>query len=482
MGVELTLLLLPNSDNFIFIISQIHQRFDYVGGLTFIAFVASIPDKVAMNKEYLLDYQTKERDELDRFVRKIQSKGLDPDDRYPSLERLGIDHHPIVYSVCSTYRFDKEKIWSQIPLAGTLLIPLPAFHKERVLNACGFDVSDIPDLIRLAKDTGRVRFGLADSPEYYENMEHFDDIFKEFKPPELLYMPYGASSSTDLMTFRKFEEEFEALANVSYYASWAKFANNNSVQQNEISSLMQHRKDTYVYMKILDIEEEVNDISNLLVTDPLQADILLSAYEYLIEPIFDPLKASKNYSFSEIRNYHLNSLASTIPSSSAQQIPNLHSFPVEIGHFITKKTVLYPSSYSGCNDIIQHYEQNELYKVFEALDTAIKTQKGDQIPNHISELNEIMDNSWKEANKVPRLREGVQYGISVGIGCAGIFASSLTGVDMSSMMGLLGSFGFHAVDKALSKVEMSISDKLSRLVINPHLATIYDFKQKLNRK
>jgi hypothetical protein len=116
-----------------------------------------------MNKEYLQNYQAKEREEFDRFIHKIQSHGLDPDDRYPSLERLGIDHHPIVYSVCSTYRFDKEKIWSQVPLAGTLLIPLPAYDKEHVLNACGFDVSDIPDLIRLAKDTGRVRFGLADA-------------------------------------------------------------------------------------------------------------------------------------------------------------------------------------------------------------------------------------------------------------------------------------------------------------------------------
>lgn len=432
-----------------------------------------------MNKKDLLEYKAKERDERDRFVRKIQSKGWDPDDRYPSLERLGIDHHPIVYSVCSTYRFDKEKIWSQIPLAGTLLIPLPAFHKEHVLNACGFDVRDIPDLIRLAKGTGRVRFGLADSPEYYENIDHFDDIFEEFKPPELLYMPYEVYSSTDRMTICKFEEEFEALANVSYYASWAKFANNNSVQQNEILSLMQHRKDTFVFMKILDIEE-VNNISNLLVTDPLQADILLSAYEYLIEPIFDPLKASKNYSLSEIRNYHLNSLASTMPSSYFQQIPNLHSFPIEIGRFITKKTVLYPSSYSGCNDIIQHYEQNELYKVLEALDNAIKTQKGDQIPNHISELNEIMDNSWENANKVLRQREGVHYGVSVGIGCAGILASSLTGVDAASFMGLLAAFGFHGVDTALSKVEMPISNKLSRLVINPHLATIYDFKQKIH--
>lgn len=57
-----------------------------------------------MKKEYLQAYQAKEREDFDRFIRKIQSHGLDPDDRYPSLQRLEIVHHLIVYSVCSTYR------------------------------------------------------------------------------------------------------------------------------------------------------------------------------------------------------------------------------------------------------------------------------------------------------------------------------------------------------------------------------------------
>jgi hypothetical protein len=105
-----------------------------------------------MKKEYLQDYQAKEKEEFDRFKSKIQSHGLAPDDRYPSLQRLGIVHQPIVYSVGSTYRFDKEKIWSQIPLAGTLLIPLSPYDKDHLLEGCGFDVDDIPNLIRLAKE------------------------------------------------------------------------------------------------------------------------------------------------------------------------------------------------------------------------------------------------------------------------------------------------------------------------------------------
>jgi hypothetical protein len=208
-----------------------------------------------------------------------------------------------------------------------------------------------------------------------------------------------------------------------------------------------------------------------MITEPPHADTLLAAYEYLVEPIFDPLKASKNFSLSEIQQYDLNSLASKMPSSS-QQSPNVRSFSVEIGRFIMQKITLNPSSYYACIDVIQHYEQNEFYKAFEALDKAIKTKKQDEVPTHISKLNEIMNNVWKGADKVKLVGEGVKDGISVVIGGMGAFASSLIGVE-PTMGGLLASLGFKAMDRALSRVEMPIGDRLSRLFNNEYLVNIY---------
>ena len=347
-----------------------------------------------------------------------------------------------------------------------------------MLNGCGFDVNDIPNLIDLAKETGRVRFGLADPPQYFENMDHFEPIFRELEPPELLYMPHEALA-IDPKRYYDFCEEFEALASVNFYNSWNEHFENNAVPHNVYWSIMQHRKDTFVCMKILGIEE-VDNISNLMIDQPVHADYLLAAYEYLIEPIFDPLKASKNISLSEILHYDLNSLASKIPSSSHQS-QDVHSFPVEIGRYIMKKIILNPSTYYGCIDVIQHYEQNELYKVFEALDKAIKTKKQDQVVNHISELNEVMNNFWKDAGKVKLVREGIKDGISVVIGGMGGFASSLIGIE-PTMVGLLASFGFNAVDRVLSKFEMPIGDKLARLLNNQYLINVYDFKERHNLK
>jgi hypothetical protein len=425
-----------------------------------------------MKREYLQDYQAKERDDFERFKKKIQSQGLAPDDRYPSLQRLDIAHQPIAYSVGSTYRLDNEKIWSQIPFPGTLVIPLQAYDKDHMLECCGFEASDIQKLITLAKDTGRVRFGLADPPEYFENMEHFDPIFTELKPPELLYMPDEALP-TDQQTVDDFRKEFEDLANVNYYGAMVRESKNEGFSENEFLSLIDHRKDTFVFMKILGMEEVANEISQLMITDVPHADALLAAYEYLIEPIFDPLKASKNFSLSEIQYYNYHYLASKIPSSTQQNF-DVRSFPVEIGRFITKKLVACPSSYSGCNAVIQHYEQNELYKVLEALDNAIKSKKQDDATIRISELNEIMDNAWKGANKVELSSEGVKYGITLAVGCVGLL--------VIPPLGVLASLSFLAGDKALSIFEKSIAYKIARSLNKQYLVNIYDFKLKYNLK
>lgn len=432
-----------------------------------------------MKKEYLQDYQRKEREDFNRFVHKIQSHGLDPDDRFPSLERLEIFHQPIVYSVGSTYRLDKQKIWSQIPLAGTLLIPLSAYNKNDLLMGCGFDANDIPNLIRLANEEGRVRFGLADPPEYFENLDHFDDIFTQLKPPELLYMP-DETLSTDPQTIHKFRNEFEDLANVKYYDSLKRqIASRGSFLLNDFFSITHHRKDTFVYMKILGIEEEVDNISKLMITDPPHADTLLAAYEYLIAPMFDPLKASKNYSLSEIQEYDLNSLRSKIFSSSSQQNPDVNSFQVEIGRFIMKQIALNPSTYNACIEVIQHYEQNELYKVFEALDKAIKDKKQGEVTKHISELNEIMNKCWKDADKLKVVHEGIKDGISVVIGTVTGFASSSIGAE-ATLAAILASIGVRLWDKALSRIEEPIAGRVTRLMSNQYLANVYDFKHRHN--
>ena len=107
-----------------------------------------------------------------------------------------------------------------------------------------------------------------------KNMDHFEPIFRELEPPELLYMPHEALA-IDPKRYYDFFEEFEALASVNFYNSWNEHFENNAVPHNVYWSIMQHRKDTFVCMKILGIEE-VDNISNLMIDQPVHADYLLA--------------------------------------------------------------------------------------------------------------------------------------------------------------------------------------------------------------
>jgi hypothetical protein len=66
---------------------------------------------------------------------------------------------------------------------------------------------------------------------------------------------------------------------------------------------------------------------------------------------------------------------------------------------------------------------------------------------------------------VKLVREGIKDGISVVIGGVGGFESSLIGAE-PTMVELLASFGFNAIDRVLSRFEMPIGDKLARLLNN----------------
>ena len=92
-----------------------------------------------------------------------------------------------------------------------------------------------------------------------------------------------------------------------------------------------------------------------------------------------------------------------------------------------------------------------------------------------------MDNFWKYAGKGKLVREGIKNGISVVIGGVGWFASSLIGAEPTTV-GLLASLGFNAMHRALSRFEMSIGDKLARLLNNHYLVNVYDSKERHDLK
>jgi hypothetical protein len=74
-----------------------------------------------MDKEFLMDYEAREKDEIKKFVQKFREGKIR--DRYPSPDRLKLNE-PYTKSIAG------EVIWSQIPLYGTTIITLKPIKEE----------------------------------------------------------------------------------------------------------------------------------------------------------------------------------------------------------------------------------------------------------------------------------------------------------------------------------------------------------------
>lgn len=83
-----------------------------------------------------------------------------------------------------------------------------------MLRGNGFDADDIPQLVKLSKDTGKVHFALTTDPILYEGLDHLEPIFSELRPSFLASTPLDVLA--DAQTCKKWSAEFYTIADISY--------------------------------------------------------------------------------------------------------------------------------------------------------------------------------------------------------------------------------------------------------------------------
>lgn len=306
-----------------------------------------------------------------------------------------------------------------------------------------------------------MQFVLGSDPLSYEGLDYLEPIFTELKPP--LHRAIALEHFTLDKTINSWREEFFTRANISYYKRLREKLIRITPSDNEALSYIRTQSMLYAYLKFLKMDYAVDEISNYLIDDPGTACHLVAKYALILEPIFYTFHANCNLSLSTMKMYDL--------TPASQQI----TFPVEIGRYLMKKLVLYPSTYNGCIHVIQHYEANDLYRIVESLDRGIKNQNIDNIVKNAKELDAILDNIWKDAARLNLEKEGVHTGISLALGIVGDVATSMLG----GFGGLLAKLGFKVAERWLEmKDYASLSDKIVRLINRDYLVNIYDFQQK----
>jgi hypothetical protein len=412
-----------------------------------------------MNKEFLYNYEKNEISNQQKHYEKIRDNAEDPIG-YPDNSRFSKTNSPLVLCDSNTYRHYGEKIWSQVPFAGTLIIPLTVSTKRNFLTDHGFDVNDIDKMIDLAKDTGRIQFVLSTKPTLYEGLDHLQSVFEELRPP-IITTPWNLFGSD--AEYDRWINEFNDIAVAAYDNELWNRTQEAGERVQYFKSMRSYQASIYAKINWLKMEDAVEDIKNYIHFAPDYVISLLDYCGFLTENLYNPIRFNHNYSLETLKFYNSNFRAK--PGSQFQA-------PVEIGAYIMKKITRNPQNYYGCLGVIDQYNQNDLYTLLESLDKGIRSKRKEQVLFDIQQVRMILDNIWKDADKINSNKDFTSWGIGLTIGIAGFL---LTGGLSSFATGLLASLGFTVTDKLLDSM---VSKKVVRLLNRDYIYNIYDFKEK----
>jgi len=427
-----------------------------------------------MNKKFLAEQQSKAQAEFRRYESNLIKN---PSEVHPGIIRLGKMEGPLIQSEPHSYVYSNEKIWSQIPFAGSLIVSLFNVPKEMCAKENGFEASDIPDLIRLAKETGKIKFCLQTDPLDYDGLDYLDPIFEEFEPPTI----YSGAESKKIAKdedLKKWQAEFMEIGSIRYFKELSHNVLRDGGSESFVDALIQGRGATWERMKILGMDDETEHIANLMVDNPQEAEALLSTYIMKMSPLFDPVTKNYNYSLERLNHYKV-----TPDLKSGIRIP-------EIGKLVLNKLVLNPGSYYGCVNAIQKYKDNDLYNLFDSFQNALTEEKGDKILESKKSLEDVIDNVWNDVKKTSEQIKDVRGGLSISLGIGGALGTaSLQGAaasdpafaSIAALTGVLAGLGFNTFESRFN-VKGNLSEKLVKMFKPNYLINILDFSKKYDIK
>lgn len=405
-----------------------------------------------MDKQWLENYQAKEFEKYQNYIKNFDSSNI----KYPNDSKFQNLTDPVIFFDPFSYVNYQEKIWSQIPFSGTLLISLRNCKENDCLKHNGFEVSEIPDLIRFAEETGKIRIGLQTDPILYEDLDYLDDVFTTLDPPLFRTIPFNSITSEN--NLKKWGIEFQQLAEITYKETmmnvWSEILGNAMAKSRYDQNI-----GTFYLLKILEMNDVLENIENLMIDDPFLATKQFEKYAIIIGTKFDALTPNVNWGLSELKKFDI----------EKSEIENV--FHPEIGSFLLKQHALNPENYHECRNVIDNYKQNQLYSVYNSLYCSMQNQKYGDLVQYSKEIDEIMNNAWEDGKKLVGRTRTIKIGLDVVVGLCGL---ALGGLSAFGITGLLAGLGFNVAQNNVPWVS-TLSEKITRKIQPDYLVNIYDF-------
>ena len=410
-----------------------------------------------MWKEFLEDYQESEQQFRKDFEQELLQSKPSILPTYPPLDRFHKLSRPYAQA------WYGASIWPQIPLYASLIIPIAPRSKREFERFHGFAVSDIPRLLDLCKDTGRVQFALYADPISYNDLDFLEPIFVELKPPQL-GAPWSTSINVDEAEYDRAIVEFDTLAAIEFYPAMESMMRDEGMSDSHVQARFRDFASVYAFLKVKGYDALLPDLQESIVDSPLFARVLLDIFhKFIVIPQVDLLKPMQNFGMDYL------SLALEVSRRYGLETPK-RVVPCEIGTFLMRQLTFLPEGFEACREIMHHYDHRDLYKIMNAVDEGARAKSVTTVQAKSAELYEVFNLVWQDAAGTNKQVQAARFLIPLCIGAVGMIASPSAG--------LLATLGFYLAERLSDQMGDSMSERLVKSLIPGYAVTLYDFRKK----
>jgi hypothetical protein len=363
-------------------------------------------------------------------------------------------------------------LWAQVPIFGTVVVPILPVRESDFLEIHGFETRDIARLVDFCKDTGRVQFVLGANPTNYVGYDYLDPILEELKPP--FYNTSPVEQYADLSQLQAWATEFDTAGAITFWPMLQDVLGEQGFDVFYSRLRFQQLRNAYLYLNALGYKAVSQRVLDTIVTDPGEAHKILYFYkQFLINPLTDPLKTIPCFSLGYLR------LMREVDSEFAVNTEKV-LFPSEVGAFLMKQITLVPESFEACRDVIVRFQQQDIIGIVHALGKAVAASDFEVAMARASDLNKILGDIWNESRHYEQRIKGITYGVDLIIGAAGFGLGQIAGGIPGGLMGLLAFLGFKVLDDSKVKLSERLGSQIAAKVSPVYTPAIFDFQKKYN--
>jgi len=376
-----------------------------------------------LNLEQLTSYEQEESSRFDQYLKRVERGETGG---YPEPERFRRLTEPV------GKRATDASLWPQIPLFGSLVVPLFPVNQADFSKTHLFDVADLPRLVELCKESGHVQFILAARPTMFAGLDYLDVVLQDLAPPVVRSLP--SSSLFDQTAIKRSNIQFDTIGSISFWPWFKSSVRSTGLDESFARQNYGMLREVFTVLNLMGYHKTVADVSDSIVSDPVRAYRILHFYNMFVEgPVLDP--TPEVYCFS--REY-VKSMKS-LPGPKSESTPL--QFPFEIGAFILNSLTLAPENLDACREVIGRYGERGIPALVGSLSSVVSGSTAEALGTASGALNTALQGVWEDSKSKDRAISGVPHAIGLGFAGVGPHIGRLFGETLGEK-GLLSGLGF----------------------------------------